>query len=486
MNKNLTILKPGILLLFVLLTGIVLPQQTDFSKERKQLKKFDATVSLNFNEAKLMDILRLLAAQHNLNLITGNDVKGEVTVTLQDVRLSTALDAILKVNGYDWFVQGNIVVVKPGDMEMAGELTTRIYKLNYVDASAVSTALTNVLTPKGKVQLFSPVLKGVELAMAGGGGQQQQGSGGGQQGSGGLLGMLGGGGSTGGVTGGASQQGPVGQGSNASGATGIGGLPTIDHLLVTDIFVNFDRIEDVINNLDIEIPQINIAVKFIETKLTEDESLGINWSARANMSILSGSSTTGDILNIGQWNSLNIASLSLPLFTNILEILATDGKTRLLQEPQVTTANNTMANVEVGTKIPILIPQPTGGLVGTQPFQFQEEEINIMLNVKPRINEDKFITLNIQATVQALVGYTGPDADRPIISNRQTQTQVTVNNGETLLIGGLIFDQLIETTTKIPILGSIPLIKKLFTNENKSTEQRELLIFITPNIVEKK
>ncbi len=478
MNKNSLNKNISKILLFLLLTGLAMPQQIASSSERKQLSKFDATVSLKFNEAKLIDILRLLAAQHNLNMIAGKDIKGEVTVTLNDVRLSMALDAILKVNGYDWFMQDNIVVVKPVDEKMVGELTTRVYKLDFVDASAVSTALTFVLTPKGKVQLFSPVLKGVELAMAGGGGQQQQSSGGAQKSSGGLLGMLGGA-----SAGGGSQQGSGLQQGNASGTSGTEGLPTIDHLLVTDVFVNFDQIEKVISELDKPVPQINIAVKFIETKLTKDERLGINWTTRANMSILPGSAVTEDILNIGQWNNLNIASISLPLFTNILEILATDGNTKLLQEPQVTTANNTMAHIEVGTKIPILIPQPTGGLVGTQPFQFQEEEIKITLDVKPKINEENFVTLNIHATVQALVGYTGPDSDRPIISNRSTQTQVAVRDDETLLIGGLIFEQSIETTTKIPLLGSIPLIKKLFTHENTSTEQRELLIFITPKIV---
>jgi general secretion pathway protein D len=138
-----------------------------------------------------------------------------------------------------------------------------------------------------------------------------------------------------------------------------------------------------------------------------------------------------------------------------------------------------MATVTVGTTFPILVPQITE-VLGTIPFQFEEEEIKITLNVQPRISEEKFITMALEATVQALVGMAGPNADHPIISERSSRAQIMVKNGETLLIGGLIFDQIIETETKVPLLGSVPLIGKLFTHTIQSTEQRELLIFITP------
>jgi protein transport protein HofQ len=89
----------------------------------------------------------------------------------------------------------------------------------------------------------------------------------------------------------------------------------------------------------------------------------------------------------------------------------------------------------------------------------------------------------IEAIVQALVGFSGPNNDQPIVSERKTRAQNMVKSGETLLIGGLIFDQLIETETKIPIFGSIPLLGRLFKHNITETEQRELLIFITPTKV---
>ena len=91
--------------------------------------------------------------------------------------------------------------------------------------------------------------------------------------------------------------------------------------------------------------------------------------------------------------------------------------------------------------------------------------------------------MDISTTVQALVGYAGENSDQPIISNRASTTHVRVENQKTLMIGGLIFDQAIENKTKVPFISSIPILGKLFTHTNYNTEQRELLIFITPSII---
>lgn len=444
-------------------------------KRARRISMFQTTVSLNFKNAPLIDMLRLLAVQNNINIITGQEIEGKVTVSLNDVNLGTALDAILKVNGFDWFIQDNIVVIKPTEEEMTGELETRVYKLDYVDATALSIALTNVLTSKGKVQIFSPVLTGgIGRGVGGGVGGVGGGIGGGVGGIGGGIGGSIGGGIGGGV-GGVGGVGAAGGGGGGVGAT---------HLLVTDIHYNFDRIEEVIFKLDKQIPQINIAVKFIETKLGVDERMGIDWNLRANLSGPTFETAIDTLIGIGlgRWNSLRIATLSLPLFTTIINILSTDTDTRLIQEPQVTTFDNTLATVTVGTTIPITVPQAEGGLVAQQ-LTFEDQEINVTLNVRPRINEGRFISMTVTAIVQSLVGFAGPQADRPVVSQQFTQTQVMVADGETLLIGGMIFDQNFETISKVPILGSIPLIKKMFTHQTTSIEQRELLIFITPNIV---
>lgn len=449
--------------LSVLLPPVTGAQQRE---EKEEPLAFETTVSLNFKGADLIDILRLLSVQHNLNIITGREVTGEVNVSLIDVGLGTALDAILKVNGYDWFIQDRIIVVKPVDQEMTGELLTRVYKLEYVDATGVSSALENVVSPKGKVQIFSPVISR---------GATGAGAVGGAGGVGGVGGV--------GVSGGAAGRAGGGQRGISGGAGGVG-IPVATHLLVTDIRSNFPAIEKVIRELDKQIAQINIAVKFVETNLKADERLGIDWSLRSRLSGPVDETLVGpDVFSIGKWNTMRIATLSLPLFTSIMEILSSDDDTRLLQEPQVSTKDNTLASLSVGTTIPVPVPQPAGGVFGELPLTFEDVDISITLNVQPRINEERFISMSVIAVVQALTGFT-PQGERPIVSQRTAQTEVMVANGQTLLMGGLIFDHHGETTKGVPLLRRIPLLGNFFRHKSTTKEQRELLIFITPNIIE--
>jgi type II secretory pathway component GspD/PulD (secretin) len=161
-------------------------------------------------------------------------------------------------------------------------------------------------------------------------------------------------------------------------------------------------------------------------------------------------------------------------------MLSSDSETRLIQEPQITTKNNTTATFKVGTTYPVTVTQTTDI---AQTITSEDKEINIILTVQPRINDDQFISMDLTAMVQALVGFAGPNNDQPIISDRTSTTHVRVEDKKTLMIGGLIFDQAIEENKKIPFISSIPLLGKLFTHTIHTTEQRELLIFITPSII---
>ena len=386
-------------------------------------------VSLSFQNAKLINVVRMLVSEDNLNLIMGEDLSGRVTVNLDDVSLETALDAILHVNNYEWFVQDNIIIVQPMTTKkvMSGELLTRMFRLNYVGGTIASEAVREVISDRGRIRALS---------------------------------------------------------STASTNLEPGEK---DILLVTDLPNNFLLIEGVIRSLDVKSDQINIAVKFIETALKHDETIGINWDLREQMSLIKSLDTdtlsTFDLgyLTIGG-QTMNFATLSRPIVSAILSLLANDGSTKLLQEPQVTTMNNSPANIVVGTTIPVLVPQGEGSVFGSNPYTYENQHVNISLDVLPRVNDDKVISMKIDAIVQDIIGYIGDD-QRPMISTRSTNTTVRVNNGETLLIGGLIFDTADEIKSKVPVLGDIPLIKNLFNYNNKKKEQRELLIFITPTII---
>jgi general secretion pathway protein D len=248
--------------------------------------------------------------------------------------------------------------------------------------------------------------------------------------------------------------------------------------MVTDVPDNFELIERIIRTLDQENAQINISIKFIETTLKQDEAMGINWSLRADTSLSFG---IGEVTS-HSGASVNVATLTPMTFAAMLQILAEDAGTTLLQEPQITTFNNSPATIQVGTTIPVLVPQQEGSMFGAQPYTYQDQNVNVSLSVLPRINENELISMNINASVQAITGYVGAE-QRPITSNRSTTTNVMVRNGETLLIGGLIFDQDDLTVGKFPILGDLPFIRKFFRTNSKKKSQNELLIFITPTII---
>jgi type II secretory pathway component GspD/PulD (secretin) len=399
------------------------------------MSAFSKPVTLHFDSANLTDVIRLMMDDTGLNLVMGElmdagQMNSQITLTLTDVPLNTALRTILNINGYEYYYADNIVVIKQIEASLEGELETRIYNLGFASGDMVQTVLAGVLTNKGSTIPFS---------------------------------------------------------------TGGGAKAFNDRIEVTDKRYKFDEITRTIRELDQKIPQINIAVKFIETTLKKDETMGINWNLRASMSAPGGeytdtdtSTITDGIVNFGKMflgdKTLNAATLTPPVVSALLELLATDSDTKLLQEPQVTTFNNFPANIRVGTTIPVLVPQLESSVFGAIPYTYQNQNIDISMDVLPRINSDSLISLNVDAVVQAIVGYVGAE-QRPIVSTRSTNTNVMVEDGGTLLMGGLIFTSDGETLNKVPLLGDLPLIKRFFSRKVIVEEQRELLIFITSSIV---
>ena len=389
----------------------------------------DSKVSFNFKEADLLTVVRLMASQENLNLVLGGDLSGSVTIKLTDVTLETAMDAILHVNGYEWFLQENIIVIKPSspDSQLSGELDTQIYRLRFVHGAIITEALEEVLTERGKVKSLS------------------------------------------------------------SSQSLDYDFEIDDIVMVTDVPTNFALIDRVIGTIDQEGAQINIAVKFIETTLKRGETIGIDWNLRQSMQLPGNKKGTfSDNINFSEIafgiDTMSFATLTAPVVSAMLDLLANDDDTKLLQEPQVTTMNNSPANIVVGTTIPILVPQGEGSVFGTNPYTYENQDVNIALDVLPRLNAYNAISLAINTSVQAIIGYTGENS-RPIVSNRETNTNVRVKDGETLLIGGMIFETEEEKVNKVPLLGDIPLIKSLFRFSSIQKEQKELLIFITPTII---
>jgi len=167
-----------------------------------------------------------------------------------------------------------------------------------------------------------------------------------------------------------------------------------------------------------------------------------------------------------------------------LEILNSRTDTNIISNPRITTLNNQEAKIIVGTIVPIPLYEYSTD-TGTRIISgYENQKIGVQLVVTPNINEQKYITLDVVPSVDEITGWTGPDNERPIISTRSATTKVMIKDGQTLVIGGLISEKKVKYKKKVPILGDIPILGLLFTKKEDTVDKTDLLIFITPRIIE--
>ena len=404
--------------------------------EKTSAYSLDQTMSIKMENSDIKNVLMLIGELTGLNIVISPSVKDTITASLIDVTVKAALDAILKPNGYSYFMQENIVVVKGSDTQMVGELETVVIKLSYINASDLIGTLGAVLTPRGKVQPFTPLI---------------------------------------------SKQ------SN-NGSSNI--------IVISDVQENINSVLKIIETLDVPIPNINIAIRFIETNLDTLKGFGIDWSRTPLNPGKYGNQDSSSIMPLSLDN-VTIATLNPLQLVSALKIMQARGQSKLLSSPQVTTLNNHEAETETVTTVYI------EGNIGNQSQgqqgegaqsntnignnilvnQVQEKDIGIKLKVTPRINNKNKITMLVDAQVEALLSAAEIDTDKPRSTKRTVKTQVTVENGNTAIIGGLIAENTRESKKFVPILSSIPLLGRFFKSTTIEKEQRELLIFITPTIV---
>ena len=265
-------------------------------------------------------------------------------------------------------------------------------------------------------------------------------------------------------------------------------------IVISDVQENIAHILNMIDQLDVAIPNINIAVRFIETNLDTTRGHGIDWSKAAVQ--LGG--TTDTSLAMLDFNNITIATLNPLQLTKALRVMQARGQSKLLSSPQVTTLDNHEAETETVTTVYIegnMNSSQNQYNQGNQPSQssnpygnfatnqVSEKDIGIKLKVTPRINEGTKITLLVDATVEALLSAAEINTDKPRSTKRTVKTQVTVRDGDTAIIGGLIAENVLENKKFVPIISGIPFFGQIFQSTSIEKEQRELLIFITPNII---
>lgn len=419
-----------ILLLFLVTTSLFGQSNSNYNPLNKNDEEYNLNekMSINMKDSDIKNILMLIGELTGLNIVISPAVQDTITATLENVSVKAALDAILKPNGYNYFVQENIIIVKGIDTEMVGELETVVVKLKYINSDDLSGALDAVMSSRGKLQSFTPLVTS----------------------------------------------------QSTKGASNI--------IIISDVQENIVHILNMIDQLDVAIPNINIAVRFIETNLDTTRGHGIDWS-KASVQL---GGTTDTSLSMLNFNNITIATLNPMQLTSALRIMQARGQSKLLSSPQVTTLDNHEAETETVTTVYIegnsnssqnQRSQSSNSFGNIAINQVSEKDIGIKLKVTPRINEGTKITLLVDATVEALLSAAEIHTDKPRSTKRTVKTQVTVRDGDTAIIGGLIAENVLENKKFVPIISGIPFFGQIFQSTSIEKEQRELLIFITPNII---
>lgn len=413
-------------------------------------------ISLNFQDIPVRTVLQIIADFNNLNLVTTDSVAGNLTLRLDGVPWEQALDIILKVRGLDKRLDNNILLVAPAEEIAAREkqqmesrnqvadlapLYTEYMQINYAKAAEVAALLssesTKLLSPRGAVS--------------------------------------------------------VDERTNV--------LVVKD---TADVISNVKRMLDI---LDIPVKQVVIEARMVTIDDGFDEALGVRWGVTKNDG--HGNSTSGTIEgNDGSGNNDGSSAITRPdvadrLNVNLpvtnaagtlafqvarlangtlldleLSALEKESKAEIIASPRVTTANQKPALIEQGTEIPYVESSSSGATSVT----FKKAVLS--LKVTPQITPDNRVILDLTVT-QDTKGETVPTGtgDAVSINAQSITTQVLVNNGETLVLGGIYQQTIKNDVSKVPLLGDIPGLGYLFKKTTSENKKRELLIFVTPRIV---
>jgi type IV pilus assembly protein PilQ len=424
--------------------------------ETKEIKEPEALVpgeytgkkiSLDFQDADIVPIFRLLADISGYNIVVSPEVKGKLTMKLNNVPWDQALDLILKTFSLGKSIEGNIIRIAPytvfaKESEEAAKakeagikaepLETKIFPISYADVKVVETSIrsSKILTPRGSMS--------VDVRTS--------------------------------------------------------------SMLIKDVASVFPEVENLLATLDKPTPQVMIEARIVEVNTNAVKDLGIQWGG-----FIKGTNTLSSIggfsgLNPGTFTGENFLvdfpggastgsgsgftfgilnpakTMGLDLQLSAVETL---GKGKVISNPRILTVDNGKAKILQGKSIPVR-KLTTEGTVSTE-----FKDINLELNVQPHITPDNSIGISIEIkkeeldpTVPSIEGVPGTD-------KKEAKTDVIIKDGETIVIGGIYKINTTESETGVPGLMKIPILGWLFRNTKEEVTTAELLMFITPRIVQK-
>ncbi len=413
-------------------------------------------LSLNFQNIEIRALLQVIADFTNFNVVTSDSVAGNVTLRLQDVPWDQALDIILQSKGLGLRKNGNVLWIAPKDEILAKEKLER-------EANAALETLEPVRTQSFQLNYA----KAVDVAR-----------------------QLSGAGAVGGGAGVAASARILSPRGSAIAE------PRTNQLFVTDIGSKLEQVQDLIGKLDIAVRQVLIEARIVEASDTFGKSLGVRLGGGIDQitstsgrgvdfgptyNATSAGTTNGTFVNLpaGGQGGFNASTFAVSIFGESaarflnLEIsaLEADGKGKVVSSPRVVTADKVKAVIEQGTELPYQIASASGAT------SIAFRKANLMLEVTPQITPEGNVILELDINKDT-VGQSTPAGFA--IDTKHVKTQVLVENGGTVVIGGIFTQAEAEDTAKVPFFGDLPGLGVLFRNKVKRSEKREMLVFITP------
>ncbi|MCU1772999.1 type IV pilus secretin PilQ [Pseudomonas sp. 13B_3.2_Bac1] len=405
-------------------------------------------LSLNFQDIDVRSVLQLIADFTNLNLVASDTVQGGITLRLQNVPWDQALDLVLKTKGLDKRKIGNVLLVAPADEIAARErqelesqkqiaelapLRRELLQVNYAKAADIAKLFQSVTSAEAKID---------------------------ERGS---------------IT--------VDERTN-----NIIAYQTQDRL---------DELRRIVAQLDIPVRQVMIEARIVEANVDYDKSLGVRWGGsiqnKGNWNtsgVSNGTSTTigtpgststnspfVDMGTIGNTSGIGIAFITDNVLLDLeLTAMEKTGNGEIVSQPKVVTSDKETAKILKGTEIPYQEASSSGAT------SVSFKEASLSLEVTPQITPDNRIIMEVKVTKDE-PDYLNKVQDVPPIKKNEVNAKVLVNDGETIVIGGVFSNTQSKVVDKVPFLGDVPYLGRLFRRDVVSEKKSELLVFLTPRIM---
>lgn len=425
------------------------------------LEKEGKLISINFQDIPVRNVLQLIADYNDFNLVVSDSVVGNLTLRLDGVPWQQVLDIILQVKGLDKRVDGNVILIAPKEEldlqeqkilekarmeEELGDLKSELISIHFAKASEIA----EMIAGDGDISMLSD---------------------------------------RGSIT--------VDERTNA--------------LLVRELEENIEVIKGIVESLDIPVKQVQIEARIVTVNEGDMQELGVRWGfTSTNGNNTTGASIENNLATIGLYDeggdSEDGSSVGLDDFLNVnlgatspnassiafqvaklgsdtlldleLSALQTENKAEIISSPRLITTNKKPAYIEQGTEIPYLESSSSGATA----VSFKKAVLS--LKVTPQITPDNRLVLDLSVTQDKVGKAVKTGLGEAIsIDTQRIGTQVLVNNGETVVLGGIFQHNITNTTDKVPLLGDLPYLGKLFSRSYESVGKSELLIFVTPKVV---